>query len=55
MDIKLAIECPRCKDLAKFNDIRTIEISSEGIFLIREYICDCGNIFEIKEKFKFIY
>lgn len=52
MEINGICKCPRCKGLGKFNDIKTEE-NSDGIFLITQYICDCGNIYEFKEKFTF--
>lgn len=44
--------CKRCKDIAKFNELKVVD-SGSTITLVSEYICDCGFITEYEDEVKF--
>lgn len=44
--------CKRCKDIAKFNQLKVVD-SGSTITLVREYICDCGFTTKYEDKVTF--
>lgn len=48
INVKMIAKCRRCEDAAKINEI-FIDESNEEIYLVKEYICDCGFLTEYRE------
>lgn len=48
INVKMICRCDSCNDLAKINTVY-VEEKNEETYLVKEYICDCGNIMQSKE------
>ncbi|WP_368262622.1 hypothetical protein [Clostridium disporicum] len=50
IEVPKTMECNRCKDVAKINDLK---LTNDDILIV-SFICDCGNEDVVTEKVNFI-